>query len=127
MPNSVEVALQQGKQSRAETFDLVFKCIGVNYAVANNPLLTTLIQKKIVKAAENPYGIQADDKFRAYNGPGGVIHALGTPLFGQLFETTAVPDLRHQAAKVAADIIALQRRRFHNLAQLDQVNRLVRR
>jgi hypothetical protein len=61
-----------------------------------------------LKSAGNPYGIAADDNYRVYDGPAGVIHALGTPLFGQLFETTAVPELRHQSARVAADVIALR-------------------
>ncbi len=104
--NGVEVALLQGGQPKAQVFDLVFKCIGVNYAVANNPLLMKLIDKGFIKAADTPYGIMANEQLRVYEGKGGTIHALGTPLFGQLFETTAVPELRHQAAKVAADVIA---------------------
>lgn len=104
----VDIGLQQGGRQTTQRFDLAFKCIGVNYAAANNPLLTTLLDTGVVKGAGNPYGIAADENFRVYDGPAGVIHALGTPLFGQLFETTAVPELRHQSARVAADIISLR-------------------
>ncbi|MEZ0225080.1 MAG: FAD/NAD(P)-binding protein [Alphaproteobacteria bacterium] len=102
----VDVAMERDGKSLTERYDIVFKCFGINYAVANNPLLMTLLNKGLLKSADNPYGIAADANFRACYGPSGTIYALGTPLFGQLFETTAVPELRHQAAKIADEIIS---------------------
>jgi uncharacterized NAD(P)/FAD-binding protein YdhS len=102
----VDVATERNGKAVTERYDIVFKCFGINYAVANNPLLTTLLNKGMLKSAGNPYGIAADANFRACYGPSGTIYALGTPLFGQLFETTAVPELREQAAKIADEIIS---------------------
>lgn len=102
----VDVTLEQAGKIRTERYDIVFKCFGINYAVTNNPLLTTLLNKGLLKSADTPYGIMADANFRACYGPSGTIYALGTPLFGQLFETTAVPELRSQAAKIAEELIS---------------------
>lgn len=95
---------------RAETaqFDLAFRCTGVNYAVANNPLLSRLLESGMLNDAGNPYGVSADGEYRGYQGTGGSIYLIGTPLFGQLFETTAVPELREQAAAVAASLLGRQ-------------------
>jgi uncharacterized NAD(P)/FAD-binding protein YdhS len=94
-----------GGTEAAARFDIAFRCTGVNYAVANNPLLSRLLKSGILESAGNPYGVRADADFRAYAGPGGDVYVIGTPLFGQLFETTAVPELREQAAVAAAALL----------------------
>jgi uncharacterized NAD(P)/FAD-binding protein YdhS len=89
---------------RRETFDIAFNCVGVNYKIDNNPLLKKMTESGLLKRATNPYGVTASDNFVAARKLGGMVLVFGTPLFGQLFETTAVPELRMQAAAVAKSI-----------------------
>jgi len=91
---------------RREVFDIAFNCVGVNYKIDTNPLLKKMAESGMLKRANNPYGVAASDNFVAARKMGGMVHVFGTPLFGQLFETTAVPELRAQAAAVAKSIIS---------------------
>lgn len=96
----------RNKPPRRETFDIAFNCVGVNYKIDNNPLLKKMTESGMLKRASNPYGVTASDNFVGARKMGGMVHVFGTPLFGQLFETTAVPELRAQAAAVAKSIIS---------------------
>jgi uncharacterized NAD(P)/FAD-binding protein YdhS len=102
----IELELQTRKGTRRETFDLAFSCAGVNYAVANSPLLSRLISRGLLEGAGNPWGVRASEDFLGYKSPAGALYVLGAPLFGHLFETTAVPELRFQAAAIAERVIA---------------------
>lgn len=75
-------------------------CTGPNYRamVAGNPLLASLAAGGYVAAGPLGLGIASPEV------PG--LHALGTLLLGERLETTAVPDLRQQAAAVAMRIAA---------------------
>jgi uncharacterized NAD(P)/FAD-binding protein YdhS len=75
-------------------------CTGPNYRamVAGNPLLASLAAGGYVAAGPLGLGITSPEV------PG--LHALGTILLGERLETTAVPDLRQQAAAVATRIAA---------------------
>ena len=48
--------------------------------------------------------------------PSGIIVALGPPLRGQLYETTAIPEIRDQAAALAGRLLAACRDRTAPLA-----------
>jgi uncharacterized NAD(P)/FAD-binding protein YdhS len=85
-------------------FDLAFECIGVDYRILDMPLYKNMAAKGLVTPLP-PYGIGVDGGFATHRGPAGGIYALGTPLFGQFFETTAVPELRRQAAAVAESLL----------------------
>lgn len=102
---SIELQSRNGASHR-EVFDIAFNCVGVNYKIENNPLLKKLADSGMLKRANNPYGVAASDNFVGARKMGGMLHVFGTPLFGQLFETTAVPELRVQAAAVAKSIIS---------------------
>lgn len=84
-----------------EVYAKAFKCIGPSYRLADQPLLSSLVEKNLATAHPNGYGITVDGDFKASQN----IWALGPPLLGMLLETIAVPDLRHQAAQVARSII----------------------
>jgi uncharacterized NAD(P)/FAD-binding protein YdhS len=85
----------------AEGFDLAFRCTGVDYKTENNPLLKNIIAKGLAKPSGNEYGIRASDNMLVYRDRPCEIYALGAPLFGALFETTAVPELRTQAKLIS--------------------------
>ena len=86
-------------------FDLVFKCTGVNYNIDSNPLLKHLAGKGMLKPMPGNDGLRASDSYAVYRKKPAIMYALGAPLFGQLFETTAVPELREQASTVAKAIL----------------------
>jgi uncharacterized NAD(P)/FAD-binding protein YdhS len=79
---------------------VAINCTGPDYRrmVAGNPLLASLAAGGYVAAGPLGLGIASPEV------PG--LHALGTLLLGERLETTAVPDLRQQAAAVAARIAA---------------------
>lgn len=79
---------------------MAINCTGPNYRrmAAENPLLANLLAAGHVAAGPLGLGIATPDA------PG--LHAVGTVLLGERLETTAVPDLRQQAAAVAARIAA---------------------
>lgn len=78
----------------------VINCTGPDYRrmVAGDPLLASLLAGGYVAAGPLGLGIATPLV------PG--LHALGTVLLGERLETTAVPDLRQQAAAVATRIAA---------------------
>ena len=77
----------------------VLNCTGPSYRrmVSENPLLRNLRQQELVTPGPLGLGIATPD---AAN-----FHAIGTLLLGERFETTAVPDLRGQAAEIAQTIL----------------------
>lgn len=79
---------------------VAINCTGPDYRrmVAGNPLLAALAAAGYVAPGPLGLGIASPEV------PG--LHALGTLLLGERLETTAVPDLRQQAAAVATRIAA---------------------
>lgn len=99
------IALKLVTKNGPETaygFDLAFRCTGVDYRTENNPLLKNILAKGLAKPSGNGYGIRASDNMLVYRDRPCEMYALGAPLFGALFETTAVPELRAQA-KIISD------------------------
>ncbi len=103
----ISLALTTQGGTRRESFDIAFQCTGVNYRYDSNPLLKNLVNTKLLTADETGYGVKAADDFVAHSGTSGKIYALGAPLFGKLFETTAVPELRFQADAIVASLMPL--------------------
>ncbi|MCC7037614.1 MAG: FAD/NAD(P)-binding protein [Alphaproteobacteria bacterium] len=97
---ALELATKDGVETAAG-FDLVFRCTGVDYKTAHNPLLKNIIAKGLAKPPGNDYGIRASDNMLVYRDRPCAMYALGAPLFGALFETTAVPELRLQAKLIS--------------------------
>jgi uncharacterized NAD(P)/FAD-binding protein YdhS len=98
----LRITLENGA---VETFDLAFKCTGVNYRVDSNPLLKKLADKGMLKKTPDGNGVRASDNFIVYQNRPNTIYALGAPLFGLLFETTAVPELREEAKTISAALL----------------------
>jgi uncharacterized NAD(P)/FAD-binding protein YdhS len=80
-----------------ERFALAFKCVGPSYRAETNPLIRALLEKNIVRPHATGYGLAAGDDLAVAEG----IYAVGPLLFGAYLETTAVPEIRAQSAKVA--------------------------
>jgi uncharacterized NAD(P)/FAD-binding protein YdhS len=91
------VTIQPRHGGVARTIDaaLVLNCTGPSYRkmVADNPLLKSLMEQGYIAPGPLRLGIAVPETPELY--------AVGTPLLGERFETTAVPDLRGQAAEIA--------------------------
>lgn len=91
----------------------VINCTGPETDIERltNHLLTTCLKKGIVAQDELKLGIKADtDTFRVRDAHGQLhnnLFAIGTLLKGELWETTAVPELRLQASVIAAQLVSL--------------------
>ena len=101
-PDGITLGLKtKAGAETAQGFDLAFRCTGVDYKTENTPLLKNIIAKGLAKPADNDYGIRASDNMLIYRDRPCEMYALGAPLFGALFETTAVPELRAQAKLIS--------------------------
>ena len=86
--------------------DLIINCTGPQSQLskAGLPLFDNLLGKGLLKSDELDMGVLVDDDFAALNASGhspGVLYAIGPLLKGSLWETTAVPELRGQAMRLA--------------------------
>jgi uncharacterized NAD(P)/FAD-binding protein YdhS len=81
---------------------LAFNCTGPlgNLRRTNDPLLRSLIGTGTVRTDVFDMGLHVDEHSRA----GEHLWALGPLTKGRYWEIVAVPDIRHQAEAVAADI-----------------------
>jgi uncharacterized NAD(P)/FAD-binding protein YdhS len=85
---------------------LVVNCTGpqAGFSSGTDPLFRNLMERGLVRADELDMGIEVDSGFAAVGRDGrtsGFLYALGPLLRGTLWETTAVPELRGQAMRVA--------------------------
>ncbi len=82
----------------------VIDCTGpqLDCARSDQPLLRELVTSGICRRHHTGLGLAADHDLEVAE----ALYALGSLLTGQLWETVAVPELREQAAAVAAAVIA---------------------
>ena len=82
------------------SFDWVFNATGPNQRLAGRaaPVIESLVERGLARYDELSLGLDP----LSLN-PG--LHAIGTLTLGTLWECTAVPDLRNQAAAIAAQIL----------------------
>ena len=85
---------------------LVVNCTGPQsgFSAGTDALFQSLLGRGLVRADGLDMGIEVDAEFAAVGGDGrrsGFLYALGPLLKGSLWETTAVPELRGQAMRVA--------------------------
>ncbi|QGJ69941.1 Hydroxyacylglutathione hydrolase [Planctomycetales bacterium 10988] len=86
--------------------DLVINCTGpqASFSASKIPLFQKLLNRGLVSCDELDMGIQVNEDFAAIDGEGetsSFLYAIGPLLKGSLWETTAVPELRGQAMRVA--------------------------
>jgi uncharacterized NAD(P)/FAD-binding protein YdhS len=85
---------------------LVVNCTGpqAGFSSGTDQLFESLLARGLVRADGLDMGIEVDADFVTVGRDGrrsGFLYALGPPLRGSLWETTAVPELRAQAMRVA--------------------------
>lgn len=97
---TVQIRHRGGRGNTPIKADRVINCTGPSYATLtkSNSLLGGLIEQQFVKSGPLGLGVTSSDTPH--------LHIIGTPLLGERLETTAVPELREQAAAVAAKILA---------------------
>jgi uncharacterized NAD(P)/FAD-binding protein YdhS len=90
----------------------VFNCIGPESNFRqhfNDPLLINLFARGVLHPDPLLLGLEATDAFAPIGAKGRTyeqISLIGPPLKGMLWETTAIPEIRAQAAQIAT--LALQ-------------------
>lgn len=82
---------------------ILINCTGFELNLANsaNPLLRHLLENRLLEAHDTRLGVAADPHYRAWGGLYPNLYVIGSLLTGQLLESTAVPELRVQAAAIA--------------------------
>jgi uncharacterized NAD(P)/FAD-binding protein YdhS len=106
----VEVEAAGGVRTAIEG-GLVVNCTGpqTRFSATETPLFRNLLARGLVCPDELDMGIQADADFAAIDADGRrspYLYAIGPLLRGTLWETTAVPELRGQAMRVAQTLLA---------------------
>ena len=93
--------------------DLIINCTGpqLHFSKTGLPLFASLLRKGLVVTDELDMGIRVDEDFAAIEKdgqPSNTLFAIGPLLRGSLWETTAVPELRGQAMRVAEILLERQ-------------------
>jgi uncharacterized NAD(P)/FAD-binding protein YdhS len=98
----VEILRRGRASSESRTVAVGFNCTGPLGAITRtrDPLLAQMLGDGLIAADEMGMGLAVDEGSRA----GGKLWALGPLTKGAYWEIVAVPDIREQAAAVAADI-----------------------
>lgn len=89
--------------------DQVINCCGNGFELSN-PLLLTLTKTGLAKTGPLNLGIAVDTKtLQVKNSAGQIVSglfAIGPILVGELLETTAIPEIKTQAAQIARQLIS---------------------
>lgn len=80
---------------------LVFDCTGPRHHPAAQPMLAGLLEQGIIAPSPAGLGLETHAPYRVSRHGVAPIHAIGPMLMGDWFESTAVPELREQAAGLA--------------------------
>lgn len=103
-----EISVELNNEKEIRT-DFVINCTGPNlYRDGSSSLLNSLFEKKLIAVGFHGLGIRANEFGAAIDPTGKIgqrIFATGGLLRGELFEITAVPDLRAQALKTAVAVL----------------------
>lgn len=86
----------------------VINCTGgeLNIAKSMNPLLKQALADDMLEAHANGVGIAVDRHCRAWGAAHPRVYVIGSLMTGQWLESTAVPELRMQAAQIATQLAA---------------------
>ena len=103
------VRFRRRNATTSETINaaLVFNGTGPDYRLQSDSLLHWLDAHAWVQPEPNRLGLVRNDDGSVRSAFGGRIFAIGAPLFGSRFETTAVPELREQARLIAERVTAV--------------------
>jgi uncharacterized NAD(P)/FAD-binding protein YdhS len=101
-----------GGTTFAHSVARIFNCIGPGMSVRDtvDPLVGSMLRSGAATADPVGLGLRTDDSGRLLRGDGGAderVHLVGALRRGDLWETTAVPELRAQAEAVARALAAV--------------------
>jgi uncharacterized NAD(P)/FAD-binding protein YdhS len=101
----VRISLKSGGE-RALDVDRIISCTGIQESYTNSPrpLIRSLMDNGLARANALGMGFQTDGQGALMDEnmqPSSVFFTLGPPRRGELFESTAVPEIRDQAADLA--------------------------
>lgn len=110
-PAGIRVMVRERGQKGVHAIEAgwIVNCSGpaLDYEGAGDPLLRSLFKAGRLRPGPLALGLDVDSEFRLIdaNGlPSPRLFAIGPPLRGVLWETTAVPDIRRQCAELAETI-----------------------
>ena len=100
-----------GQETRELEVDLVVNCTGPesNYRKLDDPLIINLLARGLIHPDPLLLGLAVAPNGALQSGAGNyssAFYTLGSPRRGQLYETTAVPELRQQAQRLARQLVA---------------------
>ncbi len=114
--NGIEATFRVRGKDERKTFVVakVINCTGprTDYSKYQHPLLINLLARGLIDHDPLAVGLSASpegDVNRYRNGPVGWLYTLGAPLQGVLWESTAVPEIRIQAKKLAARLLEAEK------------------
>lgn len=81
---------------------MVFDCTGPHHRVEQQPMLAALLANGSIEASPTGLGLSCFSPYRVSRDGMPSIYAIGPLLIGERLESTAVPELRQQAAAIAA-------------------------
>lgn len=104
VPDGVEVEIATSTHLETIVVDTVVNCTGPGNAVdRKSRLLNFLLANDLARPADNVIGLALEENGDLRLGTGGtLIHTVGWIRRGLLFESTGVPEIRGQAAELAA-------------------------
>jgi len=110
---AVEARFRLRKNAKVHTVQVakVINCTGPrsDYSKYQHPLLVNLLARGLIDHDPLALGIRATARGEVLHYRGGVVgwlHTIGAPLKGDLWECTAIPEIRAQAAGIAARLLA---------------------
>jgi uncharacterized NAD(P)/FAD-binding protein YdhS len=101
---NVEILRRGRRETETRRFDTVVNCTGPLGAMARsvNPVVRQMLDDGLIAVDPLGIGVDVDEADRAGDG----VWAMGPMTKGRYWEIIAVPDIRGQAERVAADIAA---------------------
>lgn len=109
-PDALQVCyrINGGTQTDVKEVNYVIKCCGPEYKIAKqgNQFLDSLLSKGLIQLDPLGLGLALASDFSVKGSVPGKIFSLGGLLFGEIFETTAVPEIREQADKISRELLA---------------------
>ncbi len=100
-----QLVLHKGKAPEVKDASHVFNCRGADYALQATPLLRSLAEKDLIVQHENGMGVAVDKTLSAKGIAHGALYVAGSLTAGNFLESTSVPELRAQCARIAQTIV----------------------
>lgn len=105
----VRISLKSGGELALDV-DRIISCTGIQESYTNSPrpIIRSLMEHGLAQANDLGMGFRTDGQgalLDAQMKPSSVFFTLGPPRRGELFETTAVPEIRVQAETLAHHLV----------------------